>query len=42
VLWSNLTVSPDSRPTANALLLKAVGGVYTLPPPAPAAPATSR
>ena len=30
VLWSNLTVSPDSRPTANALLLKVVNQVYTL------------
>ncbi|GEL16395.1 serine hydrolase domain-containing protein [Pseudonocardia asaccharolytica] len=31
VLWSNLTVSPDSRPTANALLLEVVNQVYTLP-----------
>jgi D-alanyl-D-alanine carboxypeptidase len=31
VLWSNLTVSPDSRPTANALLLKVLNQVYTLP-----------
>lgn len=30
VLWSNLTVSPDSQPTANALLLKVVNQVYTL------------
>ena len=31
VLWSNLTVSPDSRPTANALLLEVVNQDYTLP-----------
>jgi D-alanyl-D-alanine carboxypeptidase len=43
VLWSNLTLSPDSQPTANALLLKVVDQVYRLPPPAPAsAPTTTR
>ncbi|GAA1847979.1 hypothetical protein GCM10009836_29590 [Pseudonocardia ailaonensis] len=31
VIWSNLTVSPDSRPTANALLVKVLGQIYTLP-----------
>lgn len=31
VLWSNLTLSPDSRPTANALLLKVADQVYNLP-----------
>ena len=30
VLWSNLTVSPDSQPTANALLLKVMNQVDTL------------
>jgi D-alanyl-D-alanine carboxypeptidase len=43
VLWSNLTVSPDSRPTANALLLKVVEQIYTLPAQAPpSAPTTTR
>ncbi|HEY2221462.1 MAG TPA: serine hydrolase domain-containing protein [Actinomycetospora sp.] len=41
VLWSNLTVSPDSRPTANALLLTAVDQVYRLPPPVPVSPPTT-
>lgn len=31
VIWSNLTVSPDSRPTANVLLNKVVEQIYTLP-----------
>jgi len=31
VLWSNLTVAPDSRPTANVLLVKVVNQIYTLP-----------
>ena len=33
VLWSNLTLSPESQPTANPLLLKVVDQVYKLPPP---------
>jgi D-alanyl-D-alanine carboxypeptidase len=36
VLWSNLTLSPDSRSTANALLLTVVDQIYTLPQQAPA------
>ncbi len=32
VIWSNLTVSPDSRPTANVLLTKVVEQIYSLPP----------
>ena len=32
VIWSNLTVAPDSRPTANALLNKVVDQIYSLPP----------
>jgi D-alanyl-D-alanine carboxypeptidase len=31
VLWSNLTVAPDSRPTANVLLVEVANQVYTLP-----------
>ena len=43
VLWSNLTVAPDSRPTANVLLQKVVEQIYTLPPQAPpSAPPTTR
>jgi D-alanyl-D-alanine carboxypeptidase len=43
VLWSNLTVAPDSRPTANALLVKVVDQIYTLPSQAPpSAPPTTR
>jgi D-alanyl-D-alanine carboxypeptidase len=36
VLWSNLTLSPDSRSTANALLLTVADQIYTLPQQAPA------
>ena len=32
VIWSNLTVAPDSRSTANVLLLKVVDQIYHLPP----------
>ena len=35
VLWSNLTVAPDSRPTANVFLVKVVDQIYTLPSQAP-------
>lgn len=43
VLWSNLTVAPDSRPTANVLLVKVLDQVYSLPPQAPpSAPTTTR
>jgi D-alanyl-D-alanine carboxypeptidase len=35
VLWSNLTVAPDSRPTANVFLVKVVNQIYTLPSQAP-------
>jgi hypothetical protein len=35
VLWSNLTVAPDGRPTANVLLLKVAVQIYHLPAPAP-------
>lgn len=31
VIWSNLTVAPDSRPTANVLLLRVLDQIYTLP-----------
>lgn len=31
VIWSNLTVAPDSRPTANVLLAKVAGQIYSLP-----------
>lgn len=31
VIWSNLTVAPDSRPTANVLLVKVLEQIYTLP-----------
>jgi D-alanyl-D-alanine carboxypeptidase len=40
VLWSNLTLSPDSRSTANALLLTVVDQIYTLPQQAPASAPT--
>ncbi len=43
VIWSNLTVAPDSRPTANVLLAKVVEQIYSLPPQAPpSAPTTTR
>jgi len=43
VLWSNLTVAPDSRPTANVLLVKVVDQIYSLPSQAPpSAPTTTR
>jgi len=35
VLWSNLTVAPDSRPTANVFLVKVADQIYTLPSQAP-------
>jgi hypothetical protein len=35
VLWSNLTVAPDSRPTANVFLVKVVDQIYRLPSQAP-------
>lgn len=31
VIWSNLTVAPDSRPTANVLLVKVLEQIYSLP-----------
>ena len=31
VIWSNLTVAPDSRPTANVLLVKVLDQIYSLP-----------
>ena len=31
VIWSNLAVAPDSRPTANVLLLKVLNQIYALP-----------
>jgi D-alanyl-D-alanine carboxypeptidase len=42
VMWSNLTVAPDSRPTANVLLLKVLDQINSLPSQAPpsAAPTT--
>ena len=39
VIWSNLTVAPDSRPTANVLLLKVADLIYSFPPQAPASAA---
>lgn len=43
VLWSNLTVAPDSRPTANVLLVKVLDQIYRLPSQAPpSAPPSTR
>ena len=41
VVWTNLTVSLDERPTANALMLKVLDQIYVVsplsPPPSPTA-----
>ena len=33
VVWTNLTVSLDEQPTANAIMLKVLGQIYVLSPP---------
>jgi CubicO group peptidase (beta-lactamase class C family) len=43
VIWSNLTVAPDSRPTANTLLASVIDQIYSLPPRVPpSTPPTTR
>ncbi|MCW0214260.1 MAG: beta-lactamase family protein [Pseudonocardia sp.] len=43
VIWSNLTVAPDSRPTANVLLVEVLDQIYSLPPASPpSSPPTTR
>jgi D-alanyl-D-alanine carboxypeptidase len=42
VIWSNLTVAPDSRPTANVLLVKVLDLIYSLPSPSPSVTPTTR
>jgi D-alanyl-D-alanine carboxypeptidase len=41
VVWTNLTVSLDGSPTANALMLKVLDQIYVVspvpPPPSPTA-----
>jgi D-alanyl-D-alanine carboxypeptidase len=36
VIWSNLTVSLDESPTANALMLKVLDQIYAVSPLSPA------
>jgi D-alanyl-D-alanine carboxypeptidase len=36
VVWTNLTLSPDGEPTANALMLRVLDTIYTVSPLAPA------
>ncbi len=36
VVWTNLTLSPDGEPTANALMLQVLDTIYTVSPLAPA------
>ena len=44
VVWTNLTVSLDGQPTANALMLKVLDQIYVVSPvpPAPAPPTATR
>ena len=39
VVWTNLTVSLDMAPTANALMVKVLDQIYTVSPLAPPPPA---
>lgn len=42
VVWTNLTVSPNEEPTANALMLKVLDQIYVLSPlPPPSSPTAS-
>ncbi len=41
VVWTNLTVSLDEKPTANALMLKVLDQIYAVSPLAPAASSTA-
>ena len=41
VVWTNLTVSLDEKPTANALMLKVLDQIYVVSPLAPPASPTS-
>ncbi len=40
VVWTNLTVSLDEKPTANAIMLKVLDQIYTVSPLAPAPSST--
>ncbi len=41
VVWTNLTVSLDDKPTANAIMLKVLDQIYAVSPLAPAASSTA-
>jgi D-alanyl-D-alanine carboxypeptidase len=38
VVWTNLTVSLDEAPTANALMLKVLDQIYVVSPLSPSSP----
>ncbi len=41
VIWTNLTVSLDEKPTANALMLKVLDQIYVVSPLTPSSSPTA-